>query len=58
MKMNKRNLGKLNLSKLKIAKVGDIHSLYGGSIPEETENCPSQDTCTYDCGGDTIDTQG
>ncbi|MEM6721842.1 MAG: hypothetical protein AAF611_21115 [Bacteroidota bacterium] len=58
MKFSKRNLGTLNLLKSRIAKVGDIHSLHGGSIPKETENCPSQNTCTYNCGGDTIDTQG
>lgn len=58
MKIQKRNLGKLNLLKSRIAKVGDINSLYGGSLPKETENCTTLDTCTYNCGGDTIDTQG
>lgn len=57
MKTTKRNLGKLSLSKLKVAKVGDINSIYGGSIPKQTDNCTSTDTCTYNCGGDTIDTQ-
>ncbi len=58
MKITKRNLGKLSLSKLKVAKVGDVHTIYGGSIPKETETCPTNNTCTYNCGGDTIDTQG
>ncbi|EDP96614.1 hypothetical protein U8527_21825 [Kordia algicida OT-1] len=57
MKNSKRNLGTLSLSKLKIAKVGDINSLYGGSIPKESDNCATTDTCTYNCNGDTIDTQ-
>ncbi|QHI37770.1 hypothetical protein IMCC3317_31520 [Kordia antarctica] len=57
MKTTKRNFGKLNLSKLNIAKVGDINNLYGGSIPKETDNCNTNEICTYNCGGDTIDTQ-
>jgi len=53
MKNSKRNFGKLNLAKLMIAKVGNIHSIYGGSIEKETEKCfPTQK-----CGADTIDTQ-
>lgn len=58
MKIAKRNLGKLNLLKLRIAKVGDINNVYGGSIPKETETCPTNNACTNNCGGDTIDTQG
>ncbi|WP_420570930.1 hypothetical protein [Kordia sp.] len=57
MKTTKRNFGKLSLSKLNIAKVGDINSIYGGSLPKESEDCNTHDTCTYNCGGDTIDTQ-
>ena len=53
MKTTKRNFGKLNLSKLIIAKVGNAHSIHGGSIPKDTETCPQ----TYTCGVDTIDTQ-
>ncbi|MBC8755169.1 hypothetical protein H2O64_10830 [Kordia sp. YSTF-M3] len=53
MKTFKRNLGKLSLAKLVIAKVGNVHSIYGGSIPKETDSCP----ITFRCGGDTIDTQ-
>jgi hypothetical protein len=58
MKITKRNLGKLQLSKLNVAKVGDINSIYGGSLPKETENCNTQNACTYYCfGDDTVDTQ-
>lgn len=57
MKTNKRNLGKLNLSKLMIAQVGNPNEVCGGSIPKETENCYSATVCTVFCGGDTIDTQ-
>jgi len=53
MKTTKRNFGKLSLAKLMIAKVGNVNSIYGGSIPKETETCPE----TYTCGADTIDTQ-
>ena len=56
MKTIKRNLGKLGLLKLNIAKVGDISSIYGGSLPKDADK-RTRDTCTYDCGGDTIDTQ-
>ncbi|MCH2192766.1 hypothetical protein [Kordia sp.] len=57
MKTTKRNLGKLSLSKLIVAKVGDVNSIYGGSLPKETENCTTLDTCNCNSGGDTIDTQ-
>jgi hypothetical protein len=53
MKILNRNFGKLSLAKLMIAKVGDVNNIYGGSLPNETDYCPP----TYNCGGDTIDTQ-
>lgn len=53
MKNSKRNFGKLSLSKLIISKVGNVHSIYGGSVEKETDTCfPTQG-----CGADTIDTQ-
>lgn len=55
MKTIKRNLGKLSLSKLNIAKVGDTNSIYGGSLPKK--GGATRGICTYNCGGDTIDTQ-
>ncbi|WP_298509305.1 hypothetical protein [uncultured Kordia sp.] len=57
MKTTKRNLGKLTLSKLMIAQVGDPRKICGGSLPRPTENCTSQNICTLLCAGDTIDTQ-
>ena len=57
MKTTKKNLVKLTLTKLNIAKVGDINSIYGGSIPKETDHCYTTEVCTYNCNGDTIDTQ-
>ena len=57
MKTTKRNLGKLSLAKLMVAKVGNVNSIYGGSIPKETDNCHTATACTYGCGGDTVDTQ-
>jgi hypothetical protein len=53
MKNSKRNLGKLSLTKLVIAKVGNVHSIHGGSLKKETEYCLP----TVNCGVDTIDTQ-
>jgi hypothetical protein len=53
MKISKKNLGKLSLAKLLIAKVGNVHSIYGGSLPKKSDHCPE----TYNCGMDTIDTQ-
>jgi hypothetical protein len=58
MKNIKRNFRKLHLLKLNVAKVGDIHSMYGGSIPKDSENCNTHNACTYGCAGDdTVDTQ-
>lgn len=53
MKTTKTNFGKLSFAKLMIARVGNAHSILGGSIPKETDSCP----ITYNCGGDTVDTQ-
>ncbi|MFK7747085.1 MAG: hypothetical protein AB8B65_01710 [Kordia sp.] len=57
MKTPKRNLGKLTLSKLMIAQVGDPTKICGGSLPKASENCNSRNICTLLCGNDTIDTQ-
>ncbi|MGH1386177.1 hypothetical protein [Kordia sp.] len=57
MKKSRRNLGKLTLSKLMIAQIGEPAKISGGSAPEVSKYCDSRDVCTLICGSDTIDTQ-